>query len=125
MENKWKNKNFFDALKNSLNGIAYLIKNEKNIKIELIFAILAIIASIVLKINLLELALIVFAIFIVLFAECINTVLENVVDLCTEEYNEKAKIAKDVAAGSVLIVSILSVIIGILIFLPKIIEILL
>ena len=125
MKSKWGNKNFLDALKNSLNGIKYVIKNENNIKIELIFAILAIITSILLKISLIEVILIIFAIFIVLFAECINTVIETVVDLYTEEYNEKAKIAKDIAAGSVLIVSILSVIIGVLIFLPRIIKIIL
>lgn len=123
MKNKWENKNFFNALKNSLNGIFYVIKNENNIKIELIFAFFTIIASILLKINLIETILIVFVIFLVLFAECINTAIETVVNLYTEEYNEKAKIAKDISAGGVLIVSILSVIIGVLIFLPKIIKV--
>lgn len=124
MSNKWSNKNFFEALKNSLNGICYVIKNEKNIKIELIFAILAILASIVLKLNSVEWSIIILVIFLVLFAECINTSLETIVDMYTEEYNEKAKIAKDIAAGAVTLVSLLSVIIGIVIFLPKILEIL-
>lgn len=123
MSNKWSNKNFFKALQNALNGILYVIKNEKNIKIELIFAILAIIASIILKLNIIEFSIIIFVIFFVLFAECINTAIENTVDLYTQEYNEKAKIAKDIAAGGVILASILSIIIGILIFLPKILEI--
>lgn len=120
MSSKWGNKNFFEALKNSLNGIKYVIKNEKNIRIELIFAILAIFVSIILKISFTEFSIIVLVIFLVLFAECINTSLENLVDMYTEEYNEKAKIIKDVSAGAVTLLSCASVIIGILIFLPKI-----
>lgn len=124
MLNKWKSKNFFDALKNSINGIFYVIKNEKNMKIELVFAILAIITSFFLKINAIEFIIILFVIFFVLFAEFINSAIENVVDLYTLEYNETAKIAKDISAGAVTIVSFLSIIIGVIIFLPKIINIL-
>ena len=124
MLNKWKSKNFFDALKNSINGIFYVIKNEKNMKIELFFAILAIITSFFLKINATEFIIILFVIFFVLFAEFINSAIEKVVDLYTLEYNENAKIAKDISAGAVTIVSFLSIIIGVIIFLPKIINIL-
>ena len=52
----------------------------------------------------------------------INTALERAVDLVTKEYQELAKISKDVSAGAVLIASLFSVIIGIIIFLPKLIE---
>lgn len=124
MLNKWKSKNFFDALKNSINGIFYVIKNERNMKIELFFAILAIITSFFLKINATEFIIILFVIFFVLFAEFINSAIEKVVDLYTLEYNETAKIAKDISAGAVTIVSFLSIIIGVIIFLPKIINIL-
>ncbi len=125
MENRWKNKNFFEAFINALNGILYVIKKEKNIKIELVFALLAIIASMVLKLNLVEIAIIVLTIFLVFFSEFINTSLEIAINLYTEEYNEKAKIVKDISAGAVLLVSIASVIIGILIFLPKILNLIL
>lgn len=121
MENKWKNKNFFIALKNALNGIWYSLKNGKNLKIQLVFAILAIIASYILKVSLIEFAIIIIVIFLVIFAEIMNTAIETVVDMYTQNFNEKAKIAKDVAAGGVTICAILSVIIGIIVFLPKII----
>lgn len=49
MENKWKNKNFFESLKNAINGIKYVIKTGRNIKIQFIFAILAIIARNIFK----------------------------------------------------------------------------
>ena len=120
MENKWKNKNFFASLINALNGIVYIIKKERNIKIEIFFAILA---SIVLKLTSVEMAIIVLIIFLVFFSEFINTSLEIVLDLYTQEYNEKVKIVKDISAGSVLIISIASIIIGTLIFLPKIFNI--
>lgn len=123
MESKWKNQNFFEALKNALSGIIYVIKKERNIKIELFFALLVIIFSIILKISLVEMVLIVLIIFLVFFSEFINTSLEIAIDLYTQEYNEKAKIVKDISAGAVLLISIASVIIGILIFLPKILKI--
>ncbi len=120
MENRWKNKNFFEALKNAMNGIKYVFKTERNFKIQLIFAVLAIVASMILKINYIELAIIILLIFLIFFAEFFNTILEEIIDMYTEEYNEKAKIAKDIAAGAVTMLSISTVIIGLLIFFPKI-----
>lgn len=117
----WKKQSFFKAMKNSLNGIFYTLKKERNIKIQLIIAILAIILGIVLKINLIEWGILTITIFIVIISELINTAIENTVDLITTEYNEKAKIAKDVAAGAVLLSAINSVIVGIIIFGTKII----
>lgn len=123
MENNWKNKNFFIALKNALNGIKYVFFKERNLKIQLVIGIIAILLGILLKISLIEWAIIVTIIFMVFFSELFNTAIENVVDMITIEYNEKAKIIKDIAAGGVTIVAIASVIVGLIIFLPKILEI--
>lgn len=60
------------------------------------------------------------AIFLVLTLEAVNTAIECVVDLVTMEYHELAKQAKDIAAFSVLLVSILALIIGLIIFIPHI-----
>lgn len=117
----WKKQSFFKALKNSLNGIIYTLKNERNIKIQLFIAILAVIFGVLLKISLTEWVILVITIFIVIISELINTAIETTVDLITNEYNEKAKIAKDVAAGAVLIAAINSVVVGIIIFGTKII----
>ena len=119
--NEWKNPNFLKALKNSLNGIKNVYAGEKNIRIQTVFAILVIIAGIFLKISLIEWALVFTAIFIVFISEFFNTAIEKVVDMIDENYNEKAKIAKDIAAAAVSISAIFSVIIGVCIFLPKII----
>ena len=122
MENKWKNKNFFQSLKNALNGIKFVWKYGSNIKVQVVFVILAIILGLILKISLTEFAILVLTIFIVLICEVLNTAIEKVVDLYTLEYNEIAKIVKDVAAGAVTISAVMSVIIGIILFLPKLIN---
>ena len=61
---------------------------------------------------------------LVLAAEVINTTIENLVDMYTKDYNERAKVVKDTAAGTVLIFAITSAIIGLMIFVPKIILVL-
>ena len=123
MENNWKNQNFFKALKNSLNGIIYTLKTQRNLKIQLSFAVLAIIFGFLFKISNIEWMILIITIFMVLITELFNTAVETVVDLYTEEYNEKAKIAKDVAAGAVTLMAICSIIIGIILFGTKIIQI--
>lgn len=121
-EISFKSKNIIEAMGNALRGIAYTLKLEKNIKIQLVFAILAVILAIILKSELIEIVCLMLTIGIVIFAEMVNTAIETAVDLVTQKYNVKAKIAKDVAAGAVLISAINSIVIGSLIFIPKIIE---
>lgn len=118
----WKNKNFIGSVKCTLNGIFYAICSEKNIKIQLCFAIAAIIFGFVFDINLTEWCSIVIVISMVLSAELFNTAIEKTVDLCTEEYRELAKLAKDISSGAVLIMAIASIMIGMIIFFPKIIN---
>lgn len=120
--NNWKKQPFYLAMKNAINGVVYTLKKERNIKIQLLFAILAIILGIVLKLSLLEWVILIITIFIVIITELINTAIEVTVDLITLEYNEKAKIAKDVAAGAVFCSAINSVIVGVLIFGLKLIS---
>lgn len=120
MENKWKNPNFFQSLKNAINGIWYIVKEGRNIKIQLVFAIIAIIVGFALKINNIEFMILILTIFFVLVSEFMNTAIENLSDLYTTEYNEKIKIIKDIGAGAVTISAIASVCVGLIMFLPKI-----
>lgn len=117
-------RNFFDSVGHAIDGIDYTVVHEKNFKIELIFAILVCLASVILKLNIIEWVVILLTIAMVLVLEVINTAIERCVDLVTKEYQELAKIAKDAAAGAVLIMSMFSVCIGICIFLPKLIKLL-
>ena len=125
MENKWQNKKFGSALKNAINGIKYTLKTQRNLKIQIVFAVLAWAFGFLFRFHLTEFAILTITIFSVLFAEFVNTAIETVVDLCTEEYHEKAKIAKDVAASAVTIMAINSVVVGILLFGPRVINLLL
>ncbi len=120
MENKWKNPNFFQSLKNAVNGILCIIKTGKNIKIQLVFAVLAIIAGFVFKITNIEFLILILTIFFVLVSEFMNTAIENLCDLYTTEYNEKIKIIKDVGAGAVTLSAIASICVGLTMFLPKV-----
>lgn len=123
MESKGKKKRtFLDSVKNCLEGINYTLSHENNFKREMILGILVVIASVILKISIIEWVIVILLINFVLVCELINTALEKTVDLYTKEYNETAKIVKDVAGASVFVMSIFSAVIGIVIFLPKVID---
>ena len=125
MSLKSKDKRTFKgSVKNCLDGISYVTKSEKNFKREIALGIIALILSYILKIDKIEFIIVLTMICLVLTAEIINTAIERAVDLVTKEYHELARIAKDVSAGSVLVTSIFALIIGIIIFIPKIITLL-
>jgi diacylglycerol kinase len=125
MSLKSKDKRTFKgSVKNCLDGISYVTKNEKNFKREIALGIIALILSYILKIDKIEFIIILTMICLVLTTEIINTAIERTVDLVTKEYHELARIAKDVSAGSVLVTSTFALIIGIIIFMPKIITLL-
>ena len=85
-------------------------------------AILVMIASYILKLNYIEFSICLILIGLVLIAEFFNTAIESIVDMITLEKNPHAKKAKDVSAAAVLIFAIFSSIIGLIIFIPKIIS---
>lgn len=114
--------NFIESVGHAMDGIEYTTSHERNFRVELMIAILVTIASYFFKVSLIEWAILILTIGVVLALELINTAIERTVDLVTKDYLELARIAKDVAAGAVLIMSILSIVIGMVIFLPKIIE---
>ena len=105
-------------------GIDDVISNEPNMKIHVSVAILVVIMAFLLKISMIEWIILVLLIGLVLAAEVINTTIENLVDMYTKDYNEKAKVVKDTAAGTVLILAITAAIIGLMILVPKIILVL-
>ena len=122
MGSKDKKRTFLDSVMNCLEGISYTITHENNFKREVIIGILVVILSLILKISILEWVIVILLINFVLVCELINTALEKTVDLYTTKYNETAKIVKDVAGASVFVMCIFSAIIGMIIFVPKIIT---
>jgi hypothetical protein len=116
-------KKFFRSFKYAFEGIVTGIKEEQNMKIHIAIMILVIIFGIILKISKIEWIICITLFGLVISMELINTAVENTVDLITKEKNEQAKNAKDVAAGAVLVSAISSAIIGVIIFLPKVLSI--
>ena len=119
---KEKEKPLLKTLSYGFNGILYTLKHERNMVIHFLVMILVIIAGIVFKITFVEWGVCFVLFALVLSLELMNTALENVVDLVTEEKRAKAKVAKDAAAGAVLVAAIFAVIIGISIFLPRLLN---
>ena len=117
-----KEKKLMNSFKYAFEGILTSMKTEKNMKIHIIVMILVIIFGIMLNIDKTEWIICIILFGFVISLELINTSIENTVDLITTEKNPKAKIAKDIAAGAVLIAAITSVIAGLIIFVPKIIS---
>lgn len=117
-----KNKNLLHSFKYAFTGIHSSVKKERNIKIHISIMLLVIFMGLLLKINYHEwlTCLVLFA--LVLSSELINTAIEITLNLITTEINPHVKHAKDISAGAVLINAIFSAIIGLIIFIPKIIN---
>lgn len=114
--------NFLDSMNHAIDGLNYTVSRERNFKIEITIGILVIIAGFIFKVSKIEWIILLITIASVLALELINTSIERCVDLVTKDYNELAKNAKDVSAGAVLMMSFFAFCIGIIIFLPKILE---
>ena len=112
-------KSFFHAI----DGIIYAIKEEHNMIIILICMILAIFAGITFKISVTEWLFMILIIGLVIASELINTAIEATIDLITLENHPLAKIAKDTASSATLVFSITAFIGAIILFVPKLIEI--
>lgn len=115
---------FSKSVGHALDGIEYAINNERNIKIQIILGVIASVMGFLLEISVIEWVVVILLMATILALELINTAIERTVDLITKDYEELAKVSKDMAAGAVLVVSMFSVVIGILIYLPKIIDVL-
>ena len=101
------------------NGIAYAWRTERNFRLEAYISSLVIVLALFLRVNLVAVLL---CCGLVLSLELLNTALEAIVDLVSPTYHPLAKIAKDVAAGAVLLSSGMSLLIGLYLFLPAIIS---
>ena len=117
---KWKNRDVISSLEFALTGIFTAFKEEKNMRSHVLSAVAAIIAGLIFRISAMEWLFLLLSIFLVIAFEIMNSAVENVVDLASDyHFSMRAKNAKDMAAGAVLVVSGFAVITGLIIFLPK------
>jgi len=112
MDNSRKTIGFSHAVR----GITYALKTQINMRIHFIAAAMALLVAWALRINGLELLWIIMAIFMVIITELINTAVEAIVDLMSPEYHPLARVAKDTAAGAVLLAAIHSLLVAFFVF---------
>ncbi len=103
-------------------GIWFAIKDNQNMRLHLLAAVVVVILAIIFKVGAFEMGILGVMILLVLCTEMINTSIEEMTNLISREHSKEAKIAKDVSAGMVLLTSVGSVIVGILVFLPYVLK---
>lgn len=118
-QNVSKNINLVKSFNYAIEGVIHTLKNERNMKVHYLGASIVLILALFFNFSKLELIALFFCISIVIICEMVNTAVEQVVDLVTDKYDKRAKIAKDVAAGAVLVSAFTSVIVGYLLFIDK------
>jgi undecaprenol kinase len=114
---------FKESQRHAIKGIKLIIKNERNFRIQLLVALIVIIIGLLLNITHMDWIAVGFLIALVLVTEAFNSVIEAVCDTISKEYRLNIKYAKDVSAGAVLVSTFLSIALGLVIFLPYIIDI--
>jgi diacylglycerol kinase len=104
-------------------GMVHAAQSERNIRVHIVIAGCCVLLGIFLGLSLLEWAVIALAMSGVFTSEMINTAVESLIDLASPEHHPLAKIAKDAAAGAVLVNAAFAAVAGVLIFAPKIWEV--
>jgi diacylglycerol kinase len=119
-QNKLSFKNIIQSFKNAFRGLSLLVKYEYNLYVESFFGIIAILFGFLFHISYIEWLSLIVVIGLVIFAELTNTTVEKIMDFIQPEYNEKVRDIKDLAAGSVVFMVLVAIIVGCIIFIPKI-----
>lgn len=114
-----KKQSFVKSVNAAIEGIMYTFRSERNMKFHYLASFVVLIGSLFFNFSKIEFILLLGAITLVVVTEMMNTAVEKTVDLITNEYNILAKIAKDVAAGAVLVSALYSVVVAYILFYNK------
>jgi diacylglycerol kinase (ATP) len=109
-----------DSFNNAFEGIIHVIRTQRNMRIHFGIAFVVIVTALIVNVTKLELIALLISIAFVLIAEMINTAVEAAIDIATTSFDPMAKLAKDIAAGSVLIAAVNAVAVGYLVFSNKV-----
>ncbi len=112
------------SLKNAWAGVVWAFHTQPNFKVHLVLSAIALLACLYLRVSSLETIVIISVVVFGLIVEMINTAIEEATDAITSDFKEEIKIAKDVAAGAMLIYAIGAVVIAVIIFGPRIVALL-
>jgi undecaprenol kinase/diacylglycerol kinase (ATP) len=115
-------KKFFKAVEYALQGMKQFFSRDRNGRIQLVIAMTAIALGFTVSISAFQWLLVLFCIGLVISLEMINSAIERCCDLVTTDFHPGIKIIKDVSAGAVLVASIASLVIGLIIFIPALVE---
>ena len=107
---------FYKSLLCSIKGIFWMLKSERNFQLEVFALIINLFLIVYFKLNSTDAALILLVCFLVLIAETINTAIEKICDFVEPNFNKKIGLIKDIAAGSVILATLLSIIVGVLVY---------
>ena len=108
-----------DSFNYAFEGIIHVLRTQRNMRIHFAIAVVVLVVAIAADVTKLELIVLLLAIAFVLIAEMINTAIEGAIDVATSSFDPMAKLAKDIAAGAVLIAAINAVAVGYLVFSGK------
>lgn len=114
-----KSRSLIESFNYAVSGIIHTLKTERNMRIHFVIGVLVILLSLYFDFTRGELILLFFTISLVLITEMINTAIERTIDLITKEYHPLARLAKDMAAGGVLIAAINSLVVAYLLFFDR------
>lgn len=106
------------SIKYALEGVKFVLRTENNFQLQVVLGVIVFAVAMVLRVDANGLSLLLFTSFLVLICEMLNTAIEEVVDLATDEWRIKAKVAKDVAAGAALLSAVCAVCVGLLVIGP-------
>jgi diacylglycerol kinase (ATP) len=108
-----------ESFNNAIEGVVHVLRTQRNMRIHFAIAVAVLAVAAAVGVSKLELVALLLAIAFVLVAEMINTAIESAIDVSTTAFDPMAKLAKDIAAGAVLIASVNAVAIGYLVFAGK------
>ena len=114
-----KHRALIKSFQYAFQGLFHTLKYNQNFKIQIVGALLVVLASIYFKVNPFEMGILGVMILLVMCAEMINTAMEEIVNLITTNHQKEAKIAKDVAAGMMLTTAFGAIGVSLIIFLPR------
>lgn len=117
-----KSRTLLESFNYAISGIIYSLKTQRNVRIHFFMAFLVLAASSFFDFSAVELLMIFFTIALVIITEMINTAIETTIDLVTEKYHPLAEIAKNVAAGAVLVASLNALAVGYIIFYRRLVN---
>jgi diacylglycerol kinase (ATP) len=116
----WRPPRLLDSFNYAFEGIIHVLRTQRNMRIHFVVAVIVLIVALIANVSKIELIALLISITFVLIAEMINTAIEGAIDVATTSFDPMAKLAKDIAAGAVLIATVNAVAVGYLVFSGKV-----